>query len=278
MNLADISIIHYIIAFLCQVNPKTLQYLGSQPWPFPQSLMIGFGCSIEGLSWKERTQSFPYTLSGYIKPEESGLDQLGSKARNAALETGITPDELDQYLSICLPACRPQEAELADVRWFHIDYLTSGTQDPASNISLPGQYSLARRILETWFADSYSRQNQWAGDAIPEVKIDTGRFKYVLLRVYDSDGNSKLVVRGSCSAAYHINIKTAFETECQENGLSVDVLGGGRIEHDDQKGRIVIYGYSSAFGTAVHEVTGVLCQKWFPDYDYRMIKVSYEGY
>lgn len=41
-------------------------------------------------------------------------------------------------------------------------------------------------------------------DDIPEVDIDTGKFKYILIKVYDDD-KSKFIVRGYNWAAFHGN-------------------------------------------------------------------------
>lgn len=261
-----------------QVDIRTLQYISSQPWPFPQSLMIGYSGTIEEPSIKYAKLSFPQTLSGNLTGKGKGLDRLSSQARHAAVESKIRPDELDSYLGICLPPAIPQPSEMADVRWFHIDYLLDAMGSQNAPISFAGVHAMSRRILDAWLARGTSSRVPWAGDKIKDVEIDEGKFKYVLLRVSDSNSNSKLVVRGTTAANYHIDIKTAFERVCTVHGLMVDILGGGRIEHEPFKEKITIFGYSSAFGPAVHEITGVLCQRWFPKYDSRLINVSYDGY
>ncbi|RWZ64725.1 NAD(+) diphosphatase [Labedella populi] len=74
-------------------------YLGSQPWPFPRSIMFGF---------------------------------------HAELADGQDPADV-----------RPDEDELADVRWFTRAELTSGTSD----VTLPGSTSIARAIIDDWIAN-----------------------------------------------------------------------------------------------------------------------------
>lgn len=55
---------------------------------------------------------------------------------------------------------------------------------------------------------------------MPDVLIDIGRFKYVLLRVSDSSsGGGKLVVRGDREKAYHADIVDAVRAELQAVGL-----------------------------------------------------------
>lgn len=90
-------------------------------------------------------------------------------------------------------------------------------------------------------------------------------------------GRSKLMCHGAVHAAYHDNIYQPNVTAAARRGLNVDILGGGRIEH--RVGEAVhIYGYSSAFGPAPHEVSAALVRRWFPFYDPRAVKCSYEGY
>jgi phosphohistidine phosphatase len=60
--------------------------------------------------------------------------------------------------------------------------------------------------------------------------------------------------------------------------LTVDVLGGGRIEHYPEQQMLSVYGYSAAFGPAPHEVTAAILQRWFPFYAPDGITISYQGY
>jgi phosphohistidine phosphatase len=118
---------------------------------------------------------------------------------------------------------------------------------------------------------------------VPQVELDEGVFKYVLLRLTDSSsGKSKLLVRGAAAAAYHNHIlqhtKAQVQKLCPKGTLQLDVLGGGRIEHYAEQGVISVYGYSAAFGPAVHEVTAALLRRWYPFYDAGSITYSYEGY
>ena len=106
------------------------------------------------------------------------------------------------------------------------------------------------------------------------------RFKYVLLRVTSSDGQrSKLVVRGYKRCAYHNDVVQATKTELRGTGLDVDVIGGGRILHEPGcQPCVTVFGFSSAFGAALHEVSAVLVRRAFPMYDEQDVTVSYEGY
>jgi phosphohistidine phosphatase len=55
----------------------------------------------------------------------------------------------------------------------------------------------------------------------------------------------------------------------------VSVLGGGRISHDPTMAKVHVYGYSSAFGPAPHEVAAALLRRWLP---LHAVTTSYEGY
>lgn len=55
-------------------------------------------------------------------------------------------------------------------------------------------------------------------------------------------------------------------------------LGGGRIRHDDGAKAITVYGYSSAYGQAPHDLSVAIIQQWYPLYDPDKITASYEGY
>jgi Janus/Ocnus family (Ocnus) len=57
--------------------------------------------------------------------------------------------------------------------------------------------------------------------------------------------------------------------------VQVTVLGGGRISHDPAAATAHIYGHSSAFGPAPHELSAVLLRRWLP---FHTVTTSYEGY
>jgi phosphohistidine phosphatase len=106
------------------------------------------------------------------------------------------------------------------------------------------------------------------------------RFKYVLLRITSADGeHSKLLVRGYKRCGYHNDVVRATNEELRGSGLHLGVLGGGRIEHEPHsKPCVHVFGYSSAFGSAVHEVSAVIIRRAFPFYVAEDVTVSYEGY
>ena len=292
------------------VDFSSIQYHSSQPWPFPQSLMIGF------LGEAHCSKASPGS-----KPLE-GFEVLPPSARAAAIDVGLKSHEATAY---ALPAVDVDADELEDARWFHKEWLlekilgvmrhgpqnemnTTASNDGADdldsdlqlNFRIPGKYALANRIITDWLlgaaAPKSSSDNQtnnnvassseklpssWrSGAAIPSVALDQGTFKYVLLRVSGPGGTpSKLLVRGDTRAAYHNHIFTACKAEVAavDPQLSVQVLGGGRIEHYSSPagGIATIYGYSAAYGPAPHEITAAVLRQCNP---FLEVSVSYEGY
>jgi hypothetical protein len=96
---------------------------------------------------------------------------------------------------------------------------------------------------------------------------------------------SKLIVRGDCSSDQHMDILEKARREVEGLGggsdaeLIVEPCGGGRIEHDPTgEIKVRIFGYSVAFGPAVHEVAAVLVQRAHPMYKGSEISIAYEGY
>ena len=60
---------------------QALQYVESQPWPFPQSLMISFTAEVEA---QQRSEA-------HVR------EGLGAEARQAYSESGLLADELEEY-------------------------------------------------------------------------------------------------------------------------------------------------------------------------------------
>lgn len=116
-------------------------------------------------------------------------------------------------------------------------------------------------------------------ESIPEVKLDNGRFKYVLIKVHDkSDPNrTKLLVRGSASATYHADIYEREMSKIESNTeLETECLGGGRIIHNPDCGEIKVFGYSQGYGQADHSKAVEILKRNFPEYT--SITWSNEGY
>ncbi|GAB6025101.1 14 kDa phosphohistidine phosphatase [Chamberlinius hualienensis] len=113
-------------------------------------------------------------------------------------------------------------------------------------------------------------------DSVADVDIDTGRFKYILIRLKDKQTNAiKKIVRGYTWAGYHVDIFEKVESELRKLNLDVFCVGGGRIEHNTDDKSISVYGYSQGYGRADHAITTDIIKKHYPDYK---VTWSDEGY
>lgn len=297
------------------VDKQSLKYHSSQPWPFPRSLMVGFSSVAKEKKKKKEVANREdddddddWYDDGLLSSEEAKL---------AAKESGLTLSEAKMYLLNPLPIITVDTNEIEDARWFHEDWLNkalgsgddngSGRYFPSSqdyrSFRIPGKYALANTIITEWLEDSINRSGRkgvvdtGGGEAsssssmssIPDVLIDQGTFKYVLLRVHHHTSknnntnsspppsSSKLIVRGDSRAPYHDDIRRQAVKEVQlvDPSLTVTPVGGGRMEHKVEGRVIDVYGFSSAFGCAVHDVTAVILRKWMALHD---VCVRYDGY
>ncbi|XP_059621927.1 sex-regulated protein janus-A-like [Phlebotomus argentipes] len=108
-------------------------------------------------------------------------------------------------------------------------------------------------------------------DAVETVRIDEGRFKYILIKVYgkeQADGTepSKLIVRGFQRSPYHSDIYDEVSGSLQPLGLDSECLGGGKIEHRPDLKHIRIFSYSQGFGKADHHEAKKLLLTKYPNY------------
>ena len=88
---------------------------------------------------------------------------------------------------------------------------------------------------------------------IETVEMTPGRHKYVLMKVYNEETNEKkFLVRSYARCSYHAeNFREAVRELRKDERmatLKAHVIGGGRIEYDEEKKRVFVYGYSMTFG------------------------------
>jgi len=116
-------------------------------------------------------------------------------------------------------------------------------------------------------------------DRVPAVDIEEGKFKYVLIKVYESKEEeeiSKFIIRGYKWAGYHSDIYEQVDGKIHKLGLACECVGGGRIFHDPNKKSILVYGYSQGYGKADHSISTELLKNHYPNYE--DISWSDEGY
>ncbi|GLC73499.1 hypothetical protein PLESTF_001384300 [Pleodorina starrii] len=316
-----------------RVDLASVTYAASQPWPFPRSLMIGFHARAAAppppppAAAAGNGAGGAAADGGYSPPPPrpwwqpaaapaAGFDLLPPAGRRAALDVGLFAEEVGEALGPLQGLAWPSadQEELADVRWFHRDWLQAVFRAPggaasvpgAGRFNIPGPYSLAYRLITSWAgirpgggaaaaappppaaAAPPPATDPWDGDAIPQVLLGGGSgttsMKYVLARLWDprvegdGAGRSKLLVWGDARAPYHNDVLQKAKAMARPMGLQVTPLGGGRIRHDPEARAVQVYGYSAAFGPAPHEVAAALIHRWFPLYDRQSITVSYDGY
>ena len=265
-----------------KLDIQTVRYHSSQPWPFPQSLMAGF-------------------LAQTPNQELNGIDLLTRDGAGAARTVGLTENEIERYrYSLTLPRVDFSNDELEDARWFHMAWVETQLQRPVEtvvvddallhgNFRIPGKHALANRIIKDCMeklAPQMAKLDPPALRHIPEVGIPLKQdeeFKYILLRAAktegDADWQSKILVRGDPRASYHNHIFTATKSELMKDtrneGIDLEVLGGGRIKVEASNRSIHVYGYSAAFGQAPHDITGAILRANLP---FHSVHVSYDGY
>lgn len=252
---------------------NTLEYQRSQPWPFPQSLMVGF---------KGET-------TDYVKASV-GFDLLSKEGQIAAKHSGLLEEEINAYQShLTLPEIHVDQEELEDARFFHYSWLLEHTNNNTKDeFRIPGKHALANRLINENIDNVRSDCMESCPELnhIPDIVVpleSSCRMKYILLRVSYLSNNgswrSKLILRGDPRAAYHNHIFTATKSEIasidQSKSVHLDVLGGGRIHLDACGKSISVYGFSAAFGQAPHEISGAILRARLP---FHSISVSFEGY
>ncbi|KAE9421731.1 hypothetical protein Angca_007234, partial [Angiostrongylus cantonensis] len=80
---------------------------------------------------------------------------------------------------------------------------------------------------------------------IPDVDIDpSGTFKYILIQCSDKSNNDeKYIVRGYYKCNFHADILKVARHEAGSS-FKLNCVGGGRIKHENDERRILVYGYS----------------------------------
>ncbi|CAF1092041.1 unnamed protein product [Rotaria sordida] len=114
---------------------------------------------------------------------------------------------------------------------------------------------------------------------VPDVNIaEAGCCKYLLIEVRDSGatyGQSKFVVRGDASCAHHADVLQNIQNEIDENSLTLDCKGGGRIQVDPGTRSISVYGSSQEFGEADHVKTVEILKKTYPQWTIEIMDEEY---
>jgi len=106
-------------------------------------------------------------------------------------------------------------------------------------------------------------------EAVYDVLIDeSGQFKYILCKVYDSEKpeESKFIIRGGTRYQFHSDIYDELDSQLEEYGLVCECLGGGKIKHDASEKSVEVYGQSQGYGKANHRMTVDILKNKYVDY------------
>jgi phosphohistidine phosphatase len=137
-----------------------------------------------------------------------------------------------------------------------------------------------------------------ARSRLTSVKIAEGRHKYVLIKaeyvprpsssISTPDGGGKrstvvtstqYFVTSKRGASYHRNAAEPMIAEIERAGCyqDIDIVGGGRIDLDEDAKKIAVFGFSYSFGQANHAISRqvILEDPRYKDYD---VTISNEGY
>uniref|UniRef100_A0AC35TU76 Sex-regulated protein janus-A n=1 Tax=Rhabditophanes sp. KR3021 TaxID=114890 RepID=A0AC35TU76_9BILA len=111
---------------------------------------------------------------------------------------------------------------------------------------------------------------------IKDVEISpSGKFKYILIKVTDKATDQvKFIVRGDSSCPYHADILDNVKQGASKE-VKLNCPGGGRIIHDPEAKKILVFGYSVGYGRGDHQMAVDILKKEYEDYD---ITFSNEGY
>jgi hypothetical protein len=118
-------------------------------------------------------------------------------------------------------------------------------------------------LHQFWTDSSMGKKIEKISDVADVDIAEAGCFKYILIEVQDlgsNYGQSKLVVRGDASCAFHgmkknfhsyliyliflADVLDIMENQIDEKKLTLDCKGGGRIRVNPQTRTISVYGYS----------------------------------
>ena len=222
-----------------EVLHNSTKFVSSQPWPFPNQLMVGFRAEAEEktITIDDGTSKTGASKSQFKYPPNPNLDR----------------------------------EELKDARWFHKDWLREqlgrhadpredlsrgGRKEiPLGSIALPGTHALARHLVEQWVLEESGGKNKipvvaFAGGESPPTLPPTNRSHvFAVVEFLGKGGGSTTAVRfqptgggGSPTKNDHERLLTDCEREASRlRGLLakaeganlkqiLKMLGGGQID------------------------------------------------
>jgi len=225
------------------IDPSTVRYVTSQPWPFPCQLMVGFRAEVAP---KRVTVSDAVCDTRQTRP---GSSNTSNEERAQSCEVSFPPTPT---LDI---------AELRDARWFHRDWLRAqlgkhvdpreggGREIPVGEIALPGRHALARYLVERWCDEPNVANPGTSPDPppppsvavtddreMPLVPTTNRSFAFRVVEMNLEGSNKITALRfaptgggGAPTVNDHARLDAACEAEAGRIGASLRLLGGGQM-------------------------------------------------
>jgi len=105
-------------------------------------------------------------------------------------------------------------------------------------------------------------------DKVLDTKLDTGRNRYVLIKIYvnNDEENGRYIVRGSSLAPDHKTIFEGEEEALKKQGIDCDSCGGGYIVLTPEDKEARVFGISQFFGMADHSKAVAILEKKYSGY------------
>ncbi|XP_022671573.1 sex-regulated protein janus-A-like isoform X3 [Varroa jacobsoni] len=102
-------------------------------------------------------------------------------------------------------------------------------------------------------------------DKVPSCRLDTGRNRYVLIKIYvdNDEEKGRYIIRGSSLAPDHKTIFEGEEETLKKQNIDCDCCGGGYIVLSSEDKEIRVFGVSQYFGMADHEKAVAILSKQY---------------
>jgi len=102
-------------------------------------------------------------------------------------------------------------------------------------------------------------------DKVPNCRLDTGRNRYVLIKIYvnNDEENGRYIVRGSSLAPDHKTIFEGEEEALKKQNIDCDCCGGGYIVLTPEDKELRVFGISQFFGMADHVKAVAILEKQY---------------
>ena len=161
--------------------PPASRYLGSQPWPFPSSLMVAMRVDVDPLvvaassleEEEEEEEEEERGGAGGGEEQEEEEEEEEEEEQPPSPLSPLSPSEVAAaaWPSRSLPAAAPLDGELEDVRWFPAEVVREACGSAAARcgLRLPGRHALARTVLSRWAAEAAEEAEEAEASSVSQA-------------------------------------------------------------------------------------------------------------